>query len=291
MADRWSEPSGSLGTERFRVWPLSTDSYDHDEMAANWDKLDAIIGVPVTGEWPPEGGLYGAIVNARAAAVPLGVLFPFFRPSLDVDLPDGAVAADGSVLNDTQHDFGSGDVTLPDLRNRFILGADPSKDVGAAGAAAGTAGTDTAAGAPGPQAVGGSNAVALTTATTPAHTHTGSLTGWSPTTMDWYFQQSTMDIQRNAPRVLFTRDEDIANCGWPGCWWEPERTAPIYPASENFESIGWGVGVNHSTGVGGWQFGQHRHNINELAPEGGGAAHENRPRYVGLIWLIKVLEG
>ena len=27
MADRWSNPSGGLGIDRFRVWPAGTDSY------------------------------------------------------------------------------------------------------------------------------------------------------------------------------------------------------------------------------------------------------------------------
>lgn len=288
MADRWSEPSGSLGTNRFRVWPLGTDSYSHADMASNWDKLDAILGVPSTGVWPPDGGLYGAITTAKAAAVPLGALFPFYRPDISVSLPSDAVVADGSTLNDTQHDFGTGDVTIPDLRNRFILGADPGKDVGESAADAGSVGADAASGAPGPQATGGTNAVVLTKDQIPSHTHSGSVTGWSPVTMDWYFQQSTLAAQAVAPVWIDGRDEAIAQCGYPGCPVYPERTAPIYPASENFNSVGWGTGVNHSTGAGGWRGGQHRHDISSLAAEGGGAVHENRPRYVGLIWLIKV---
>src|SRR5262245_9108077 len=61
MADRWSNPSGSVGVHRFRVWPSGTDSYDHVELAANWDKLDAMIGEPPSGDWPPSEGVNGGI--------------------------------------------------------------------------------------------------------------------------------------------------------------------------------------------------------------------------------------
>jgi hypothetical protein len=296
MASRWSEPSASEGDERFRVWPEGTDQYNHAELAANWDKLDAIIGVPAGGQWPSTtgvgGGLYREVRLAADAAMPLGAVFAWYRPHASVALPTGAVVCDGSVVDELDHDLPvSGDFTLPDLRNRFILGADYSKEIGTPAAAADSLGADLPDGAPGPLAEGGANALALTKDEMPTHGHSGSVTGWSPVVMQWYFQQSTYAAQKNAQPYLDNRDEAIAKCGYPGCYYDPERTAPIYPASENFEATNWGNGVHHSTGQGGWKTGQHRHNISALSSEGSGAVHENRPRYVGLIWLAKVRNG
>src|SRR5207244_3483199 len=59
--DRWSNPSGSIGQHRFRVWPAGPDSYDHTELTANWDHLDGILGAPPSGMWPPTEGINGGI--------------------------------------------------------------------------------------------------------------------------------------------------------------------------------------------------------------------------------------
>ncbi len=62
MTDRWSNPSGGLGVHRYRVWPAGTDSYDHSELVANLDKIDAMIGIPSGGgDWPPTEGVNGGI--------------------------------------------------------------------------------------------------------------------------------------------------------------------------------------------------------------------------------------
>lgn len=69
MADRWSNPSGGLGVHRFRVWPAGSDSYDHVELAQNFDTLDALLGIPDSGSWPPttgvNGGIYALIKDLR----------------------------------------------------------------------------------------------------------------------------------------------------------------------------------------------------------------------------------
>ena len=274
------------------MWPLGTDQYDHAELAANWDRLDAILGSPSVGAWPARsgvgGGLYAEVKLAKDSAIPLGVVFPFFRPTTGVALPAGAVPCDGATYTYPDHDFpGGGDVTVPDLRNAFVAGADPDAEIGAAGAPAGSTAARLPEGAPGPQGTGGSNAVAMTADTLPAHTHEGSLTGWSPTVMMWYAQNSTAEEMKNAPQYLDERDEAIERCGRPGCYYDPERTQPRYNYGQ-FEYEWWGSGVNHSTGRGGWQAGQHKHTISELSLEGSGTAHENRPRYIGLIWMVKV---
>jgi len=261
------------------------------EFASNWDKVDAIFGIPDSGEWPV-GGIYREVKRASDEAIPLGMIFPWFRPSLVVPLPSGYVVADGSTLTAAQHDFpGGGNVTIPDLRNRFVLGADYSKEIGEAGAPADSPLVTLPTGAPGPQGQGGTNAVSLETKHLPKHSHTGGWSGWSPIIMTWYFQDSTFEIQKNAPKLLDSRDEAIARCGPPGCYYDPERVAPWYPAEGNFESIRWSKGVHYSAGVGGYNIAQHRHKLTNISSVGSNAVHENRPRYIGLIWLIKVKNG
>src|SRR4051812_10163333 len=107
MAPRWSNPSGPLGVNRFRVWPAGPDSYNHAELAANFDKVDAMFGVPPGGgAWPPtegsNGGLYKLITDLQAsvasAIVPVGAMIFWFRPADSVPLPTGFVVADGSTV-------------------------------------------------------------------------------------------------------------------------------------------------------------------------------------------------
>lgn len=87
--------------------------------------------------------------------LPIGGQINWFRPSSSVPLPDGFVVPIGQTLASDQHQFAgvSGAVTLPDLRNVFILGASTSVTDGS-GARQG----DTAAEAPGIRGSGGSNA-------------------------------------------------------------------------------------------------------------------------------------
>lgn len=188
MTPRWSDPSGDLGVHRFRVWPEGTDSYSHSELAANFDEVDAIIGIPSSGDWPPstgaDGGIYKEVTLLQNERLPIGSIFYFFRPSTDVPLPNGCHVCDGTTLSPSDHDFPglSGSVTLPDLRNSFILGADSAKAIGQAGAAVGTANIDTVLGAPGPQGSGGLNQITQAIAQMPSHNHGGSTGSWGTDT-------------------------------------------------------------------------------------------------------------
>jgi len=257
MATRWSEPSGNLGTRRFRVWPDGSDQYNHVEHAQNWDMIDAIIGLPADGsEWPPtegeDGGLYAAIQDLQFTILPIGMMVAWMRPNQSVPFPSGWVECVGQVVLEADHDFGiAGSVTIPDMRNRFAMGANAATAIGTAGVAVAHANIEAAAGAPGPQGVGGSNVHTLTSAQMAAHSHPGSKTGWS----------------------------SMGLLHWNIAEW------PIQDVGEySYQSGGNSTG----TGVGGWQVGQHRHLINDLTPAGSGAAHDNRPRYAGVIWIMKV---
>jgi len=56
--------------------------------------------------------------------LPIGTVIPWWRPSIATPLPSGWEVCDGHTLISTLHEFaGGGTITLPDLRNRFVLGA------------------------------------------------------------------------------------------------------------------------------------------------------------------------
>jgi hypothetical protein len=257
MADRWSNPSGSRGIERFRVWPSGSDSYDHAELAANWDKLDAIIGVPAGGAWPATegvgGGIYGAVQMAKAKAIPVGSIFPWIKAAEDAEVPDGYEICDGREVEDHEFLNVPGPVTLPDMRNRTVLGATLTAEDLYGGDPTDGAGVNNFAGSPAVGGLGGRNAVTLTVDNLAAHRHTGSTTGWSAQMETWY-----------------------------------DSNGGKYPQAGNFEVQLSGDGNSIGTGRGGYLSGQHRHKLDGLAQDGGGRPHDNRPLWTGLVWIMKV---
>jgi hypothetical protein len=86
-------------------------------------------------------------------------------------VPQGWALCDGTTYTAGQHDIGGGGAsyTVPDLRNRFVLGADATKAAFNGGGLT-NANTD----GPGPKGSGGVHARTLTTTELPAHTHGGS---------------------------------------------------------------------------------------------------------------------
>ena len=88
--------------------------------------------------------------------------------------PAGWEICDGRTLNTSQQDIVGSSWTLPDLRNRFIIGATLAKGDGVAGDAVTSSNIDAAAGAPGPKGVGGSNKMTIGIANLPMDNVTGS---------------------------------------------------------------------------------------------------------------------
>lgn len=87
---------------------------------------------------------------------PIGTIVPWFRPTNTINTPTGFQICIGQTLVESEHEFqGGGSVTLPDLRNKFILGADPNAN--------GNSGPNNS---PGENVVGGSNSQNL------SHSHT-----------------------------------------------------------------------------------------------------------------------
>jgi hypothetical protein len=69
--------------------------------------------------------------------------------------------------------------------------------------------------------------------------------------------------------------------------WGDQNSAK-YPPAGNFQYNNQAGSHSIGTGQGGYRSGQHRHKLAGITSEGGGQAHENRPRWVGLIWIVKV---
>lgn len=105
-------------------------------------------------------------------SVPLKTVLLYYATQQNESVPESYAVCDGTTLTSTQQDINPGSTfTLPDLRNRFVLGADITKAIAATG---GT--TNASTDAPGPGGSGGSHSKALVVAELAAHSHTGSVT-------------------------------------------------------------------------------------------------------------------
>jgi hypothetical protein len=183
-------------------WDELTENYDFEQLLENWKLLDlhnhtpgkglpigtaALLKECITNEKIQKGavtgGKEGSILpgtitgedlanntigaeklekNVFNAALPIGTIFSWFRPSQAIAVPSGFAICEGQTLTESEHEFpGGGNVTLPDLRNRFVLGSDPS--------ASGNSGPSNA---PGEAVIGGSNTQNLSHFhEIPAHSH------------------------------------------------------------------------------------------------------------------------
>ena len=151
---------------RFRVWDRSQDAFNGEDLVYNFDSLDELIGgvngtsgsstsngyggsadtwlglgdsVPSSVKKYPgttnsgyenqtgRRTLYSVISGLNHNDVPLGTVISWWRPSQTVAIPDGWVPCDGRSIIASDHSFPvSGSITIPDLRNKFVLGADAS---------------------------------------------------------------------------------------------------------------------------------------------------------------------
>lgn len=178
------------------IWDTLPDDYNHTELANNWDAVDQHDHTTGKGKKIPAGGLAANSVTGFELApnsvtsnhivdgtiqgvdiadgtiplsklsssiyglVPLGAILPFFRPDTSFNIPSGWVLAAGQTLAPADHSWGAINVTIPNLTNRFILGANIS-------------GTGTGPGsAPAENATGGSHTQNLSHShTVDPHTH------------------------------------------------------------------------------------------------------------------------
>lgn len=169
--------TGATGYVEFWAEPGDYDLFIHDTIAPAriGDKTIGWAAVPGGDRGIPsvkvaqDGGLGLGAMDAAflRQLVPLGTVIDWWRPASSYDAgggagnpPPGWAVCNGQVIASGQHDMGGGTLTLPDLRNKFILGADILKvDGGQSTNGDGTA-ADNAQhpNAPGIRGTGGANA-------------------------------------------------------------------------------------------------------------------------------------
>lgn len=118
--------------------------------------------------------LYNIIQGLVYNQSPLGEVIEWWRPNDTIAVPVGWRICDGSTIAAAEHSYvGIGSLTLPDLRNSFVLGANVANADASAGSAA-----DAVANAPGIRGAGGTNAThnethhhSAGTLFCPSHTH------------------------------------------------------------------------------------------------------------------------
>lgn len=255
--------------------PFTTDGTGAAEFWAEWGDYDIKLedlevpsrfGIKTIG-WQSTTGA-GAAVPYTALDpiitrqdVPIGGVIDWWRPNNTIGVPAGYAVCDGTVITSANHDFGTGaSITLPDLRNVFVLGANIGTTDGNA-----AVGGDTAGDAPGIRGSGGSQAHTLAANQIPSHTHSLSVTGSGSGTTD-------------------TQGAHNHTHGIPQRW---QFNASAAPNGMDFNGGSGTLG----TGVAG----DHSHNVSvsvsasgTSGATGSGSSHNNMPRYVGLLKIMKV---
>lgn len=194
---------------RFQVANEASDPFKHTDVAYNLDNLDVMIGsdharygigddfnnpsttAPSGTEYwlAPQDptvminfgvrSLYNIVRGLDYNDVPLGAVFAWWRPSSVVALPAGCVPCDGASYTGTdKHSYqadGFTTITVPDLRNAMILGANAAVTDGTTAV---TPSTQSAGDGPGIRGTGGTNVPralththGLNTLAVGAHTH------------------------------------------------------------------------------------------------------------------------
>jgi len=169
--------TGASGYVEFWAEPGDYDIFLHDTIAParigdktiGWAAIPGgDRGIPST-KLANDGGLaFGAMDDAaKRQFVPLGTVLDWWRPSSSYDAgagagnpPPGFVVCNGQSIASGQHDMGAGALPVPDLRNKFIIGADHLKaDGGQSSLGDSTAAYDAVhPNAPGVRGTGGANA-------------------------------------------------------------------------------------------------------------------------------------
>jgi microcystin-dependent protein len=165
-------------------------------------------------------------------------------------LPTNYVLCNGQTVARSD---GAGNITTPDLRNRFIVGAGDTYSIGN---------------------TGGANEVTLTTAQIPAHTH--SITASGSTGAAGAHNHSVYDPGHSHSVALAASDRTGAGTG---AILGPAVTT-IYPGT-----------TAAGTGISLYGVGDHTHSLSisvSAANTGGGTSHENRPPYFALAYIMRI---
>jgi microcystin-dependent protein len=252
-----------------------------------------------------------------SVSLPIRSVIPHYMEAANETLPAGWVVAAGQLLNSTQQDvIPGGNWTVPDLRNRFIIGADHTKTLGTAAVLPTDGNIDAAAGAPGAQAMGGGNGQALTEAQLPTHTHPqtgtsvtvtaathnhGGLTqGGSPATGGNHTHGGTGG---GAADGAHAHPIHYASITAGGNWWNADNSFGFaWSGTADPIDTFYGGGEGHEHGINTEaahghtmdtvNMGSHTHTFTlsggTTGNAGSGANHEGRHQYAAMVYIIKV---
>ena len=234
-----------------------------------WNAVPAKAGLVGTPALVPPGSITQAMLASSVIynLVPIGAVLDWWRPDDTVSVPTGFEICDGHQVLKVNHGFSvAGNINVPDLRNAFILGADNTKADGTGHAGQGTqAIADAVASAPGIRGSGGSQVHTLVTAQIPSHNHTG-FTGYHNHSGLTEYMDSNAQHQHSIPGERNTS----GGFGMTNLAASPAA----YATNTNITDT------------------NHRHQIGNdrstIASEGGGGLHNNMPRWVGLLKIMKV---
>ena len=225
---------------------------------------------------------------------PLGTVEDWWRPFAAFDAgggpgqpPPGYEIADGRTIPAANHDFGTGSpLTLPNLRNAFVLGSEISRADGQAA----VVNSNLAADGPGIGGAGGAHSISvalpphkhglgtLATAAAGSHSHGG----------------ATGSMNRNNPHSHFfavAQQYEIRK-GADGGAGQP----PLFGGNTIGGTVATDVNHEHAIGLDG----SHGHTMTGQVGNVSGAsgdssfnatAQDLRPRYVGLLKIMKVKRG
>jgi len=241
------------------IWQSSDVSSGQDVLATQYNNLRADVA------------------EVLKSSVPIGTVVMWSGSSINV--PTGWKLCDGTAISRTTYSdlytiqgnvFGSGDgsttFNLPDMRDRFIVGAGSSYSS---------------------NSTGGSNSHTLTTAEIPSHNHTQNShnhTGSSGTSGSHSHTGTTSTTGAHIHNVYYSYS------GGTGSY---RRLGHATSNSGSDNSALSSGSHNHTltTSSGG----DHSHTVavgSTIATNqatGGGGAHENRPPYLGILFIIRVL--
>lgn len=110
--------NNAIGTQELQDGAVTNSKLAADAVTTDKVADGTLLGSDVANK---QIGVNHITDAALSAIVPLGTVTAWFRPTVDVPVPQGWVICAGQTVSD--HDWGGTPVGIPDLQNRFILGA------------------------------------------------------------------------------------------------------------------------------------------------------------------------
>jgi len=200
------------------------------------------------------------VQTALTSALPRGAVIMWYGSAGSI--PSGWALCDGSNV---------GGYLTPDLRDRFIVGAGSSYNLGS---------------------TGGTSSVTLSADQLPSHSHSGSTdTQSSNHTHNFSAVTSSAGVHYHT----FPGDDQLDGASGRGGWVAAYDDAFPYDAKSNRSGGGkvWQTSQSGSHGhtISGTTDGMSQNHAHQFVTNsvGGGAAHENRPPFYALFYIIKVV--